>query len=140
MSGIVWAVMGGIGFGIFQTFNRKAGEDLDPLRGTFILIGVSASIMVMIAVLTSDISLLRTAPVTAFLAFIAAGFIHFFVGWTLISISQKQIGAARTGAVVGTMPLFGLLVDVIYYQETFSWQPLLGVFLVVAGVYVVSLR
>lgn len=140
MSGIVWAVMGGIGFGIFQTLNRKAGQNLDAVRGTFILIAVSALILVVVAALTTDITVLTSVPVTALLAFVIAGFIHFFVGWTLISISQRQIGAARTGAVVGTMPLFGLLVDVVFYHETFSWQPLLGVILVVVGVYVVSLR
>lgn len=140
MSGIVLAILGGIGFGFFQTFNRKAGESLDPIRGTFIVIAVSALLMVIIAGLTTDTAVLRTAPITALLAFVVAGFIHFFIGWTLISVSQKQIGAARTGAVVGTMPLFGLVVDIVYYGEKFSWEPLLGVSLVVAGVYVVSLR
>ena len=35
-----------------------------------------------------------------------AGFIHFFVGWTLLSISQKRIGAARTSAIMGVTPFF----------------------------------
>lgn len=142
MSGILMAVLAGLSFGFFQTFNRKASEGgrLDALRGTFMLIGVSALVMIVIALLTSDLRLLQTAPITALLAFVMAGFIHFFVGWTLISVSQKQIGAARTGAVIGTMPLFGLVVDLVFYQESFSWQQLLGVLLVVVGVYVVSLR
>ena len=142
MSGIFMAVLAGLSFGLFQTFNRKASEGgrLDSLRGTFVLIGVSALVMIVIALLTSDLRLLHTAPITALLAFVVAGFIHFFIGWTLISVSQKQIGAARTGAVIGTMPLFGLVVDLLLYQERFTWQPLLGVLLVVAGVFVVSSR
>jgi drug/metabolite transporter (DMT)-like permease len=140
MTGIYWAIAGGIGFGIFQTLNRKAGEKLDAIRGTFILLLVSTLVLLLLLLLTGDIGLLLTIPLSAVLAFSAAGFIHFFIGWTLISISQNQIGAARTGAVVGSMPLFGLVVDFVIYREVFTWQALLGVFLIVGGVYIISFR
>lgn len=140
MSGILWAIAAGIGFGFFQTLNRKAGENLDAMRGTFILLFVSLIVLVVIALLTTNIALLWTMPISAVLAFATAGFIHFFLGWTLLSMSQAQIGAARTGAVVGSMPLFGLLFDILIYKEVFSWQSLLGVCLVVVGVYIISLR
>ena len=130
----------GLAFGLFQTVHRKAGEGIDAIRGTFTLIVVSALVLMIVIILTGELSLLWTAPFGAIVAFIIAGFIHFFVGWTLISISQEQIGAARTSAIVGTMPLFGLGVDVIVYQETFSITALLGIFLVVAGVYVISTK
>lgn len=140
MNGILWAIMAGLGFGIFQTLNRKAGESLDALRGTFILIFISAIILIVIAVTTADVTLLQTAPTVAIISFGVAGFIHFFIGWTLISVSQKQIGAARTGAVIGTMPLFGLVIDVVLYQEAITLPLLLGVFLIVGGVIVISLK
>jgi drug/metabolite transporter (DMT)-like permease len=140
MGGVFWAIAAGLGFGIFQVLNRKAGENLDAIRGTFILLVVSALVLIVLALFTMDISLLWTMPVSAIMAFAVAGFIHFFLGWTLISISQNQIGAARTGAIVGSMPLFGLVIDVMIYREVFSWQSLLGVFLVVAGVFVISQR
>jgi len=140
MNGVLYAIAAGIGFGFFQTMNRKAGQDIDPLRGTLSLLVVSAIILAVIAMATTDLNILWSAPPGAILAFVIAGFIHFFVGWTLISISQNQIGAARTGAVVGTMPLFGLVIDLVIYRETFSLPALLGVFLVVAGVYIVSYR
>lgn len=140
MNGIIWAILAGFGFGIFQTLNRKAGQHLDALRGTFILILISAVILILIAIATTDVSILQTAPATALLSFAIAGFIHFFVGWTLISVSQAQIGAARTGAVIGTMPLFGLVIDILFYQEPITVPLLLGVFLIVGGVIVVSLK
>lgn len=140
MSGVIWAIAAGIGFGIFQTLNRKAGEDLDAIRGTFMLIVVSLVVLVILALFTTDITLLWTMPIGAIVAFAIAGFVHFFLGWTFISISQSQIGAARTGAVVGSMPLFGLVIDLVIYREVFSWQSLLGVFLVVGGVFIISMR
>lgn len=140
MSGVIWAILAGLGFGVFQTLNRKAGESLDALRGTFILIAISAVILIVIAILTTDISVLATTPASAFLSFAIAGFIHFFIGWTLISYSQKQIGAARTGAVIGTMPLFGLVIDILLYNEPITFPLLLGVSLIVGGVIIISLK
>lgn len=140
MSGVFWAVAAGFGFGLFQTFHRRAGQHLDSARGTFILLAVSSIILIVAAALTSDLSLLRSASLGAILAFAFAGFLHFFIGWTLIGISQAQIGAARTGAVIGTMPLFGMVIDLVLYRETFSLQALAGVFLVVAGVFIISYR
>jgi drug/metabolite transporter (DMT)-like permease len=140
MSGIALAISAGLGFGVFQTLNRKAGEQLDPVRGTFILLVVSTVMLAAIAAVTDGIDTLLDAPGAAFIYFALAGFIHFFLGWTMLSYSQKQIGAARTGAVVGMMPLFGLVVDILFYDETFTLPALAGVFLIVGGVYIISFR
>ena len=36
--------------------------------------------------------------------FAVAGIIHFVLGWTLLTVSQNQIGASRTSALVGPTP------------------------------------
>ena len=140
MNSIIWAFVAGIGFGVFQTLNRKAGQQLDPLRGTFILLIFSSLLMIVLAVTTTNVRVVQSSPPTAILYFVIAGFIHFFVGWTLLSISQNRIGAARTGAIIGTLPVFGLIIDVVLYGETLTPPLLLGVALVVAGMYMISLR
>ena len=45
MSGIIWAIIAGIGFGLFQILNRKAGSQIDALRGTFSLLAISAIVL-----------------------------------------------------------------------------------------------
>ncbi len=142
MTGIAWAISAAIGFGIFQTLNRRAGQDLslDPIRGAFMLIGISAVMLIIAALVTTGLDVLLTASPAAWFYFSLAGFIHFFVGWTLLGYSQNQIGAARTGAVLGSMPVFGLVIDLVLYRETFSPLALLGVGLVVVGVYIISFR
>ena len=138
MSGILWGLASGVGFGIFQTLNRKAGQGVDTYRGTFLLILISAVIMGIGAVLTEDVSLLWSAPFMAIVYFALAGFVHFFLGWTFIAISQGQIGAARTGAIMGTTPLFGAVVAAVTIGELLSIQAALGVVLIVVGVYFVT--
>ncbi len=138
MTGVVWAVLAGVGFGLFQSFNRRAGREIDVYWSTFILLFVSAIILVIASVLTEDLNLLRTAPLKAYVNFALAGFIHFFLGWTFLSISQKLVGASRTGALIGTTPLFAFIIGIVVFGEFLSLPVIFGIALVIAGVYLVS--
>jgi drug/metabolite transporter (DMT)-like permease len=138
MTGVLWAIVAGVGFGVFQSFNRRAGRSIDPYLSTFTLLLVSAVILVSASVLTEDLSLLRDAPLRAFASFGLAGFVHFFLGWTFLSLSQKHIGAARTGALIGTTPLFAFIVGVVAFGEFLSLPVIVGIILVIVGLYLVS--
>jgi drug/metabolite transporter (DMT)-like permease len=111
---------------------------MDAYRATFILISVSALLLTAASLATEDLSLLRAAPPSGLLYFALAGFIHFFVGWTLVSVSQKRVGAARTGALLGSTPLFATVLAALILGEFLRPPALMGVVLVVAGVYLVS--
>jgi drug/metabolite transporter (DMT)-like permease len=138
MAGISWAIIAGVGFGIFQTLNRKAGRGIDAYRGTFILLFISALILTVASLATEDLSVLLVTPLQAFLNFGLAGLIHFFGGWTFLSISQQRVGAARTGAFVGASPLFAALIAALVLGEYIDLLTVAGIVMVVAGVYLVS--
>jgi len=138
MTGALWAVVAGVGFGLFQTFNRRAGRGMDIYRAMFILLLVSAVVLTAASLMTKDVSRLRTAPLGALFNFALAGFIHSFVGWTLLSVSQRRVGAARTGALVGATPLFATVIAALTLGEFLRLPALLGIVLVVIGMYFVS--
>lgn len=138
MTGVLWAMVAGIGFGFFQSFNRRAGRSFDAYIATFLLLLISAVILAIASVATEDLTLLQTTPLVALVNFGLAGFIHFFIGWTFLTISQNRIGAARTGALVGATPLFATIVAVLAFGEFLRLPVLLGVATVVIGVYLVS--
>jgi len=138
MTGVFWAMVAGIGFGLFQSFNRRGGRGIDAYWATFILILVSAVIMAIASALTEDLNLLRVVPLSAYVNFGLAGFIHFFLGWTFLSISQKLVGASRTGALVGSAPLFAFIVGILVFDEFLSLPIIFGIVLIIAGVYLVS--
>jgi drug/metabolite transporter (DMT)-like permease len=138
MAGIFWATVAGVGFGFFQIFNRKAGRYIDPYRGTFMLIAISSLILVAASLLTEDLSLLKTATFAAFANFALAGVVHFFFGWTFLSLSQQKVGAARTGALIGAAPLFAAIIAWLLLGETLNLPAIVGILLVVGGVYLVS--
>ena len=138
MSGALWATISGIGFGFFQAFNRRAGRAFDAYFSTFVLIAISALILAGAAVLTEDLSRLNGVTLATFANFALAGLIHFYLGWTLLTVSQNKIGAARTGALSGTSPLFALFISALAFNEFLRLPVLGGILMLVSGVYLVS--
>lgn len=141
MAGVIWAAISGIGFGLFQAFNRKAAKGMgDAYRATFILLLVSALILVAASAMSEDLASLSQTPPSVYLNFGLAGLIHFFLGWTFISISQARIGAARTGALVGAAPLFATVVGIIFFDEILNRVSIIGIATVIGGAYLVSME
>jgi uncharacterized membrane protein len=76
----------------------------------------------------------------AFVAFGAAGVIHFFFGWTFLSLSQQRIGAANTGVVTAATPLIGSLLAALVLDEALGPIALAAIFLVSVGVILIARR
>lgn len=134
----MWAVAAGLLFGAFQAVNRHAVRGMEVVVATFIQLLVSTLILVSISLLTEDLALLQAAPPLAWLLFGLAGFVHFFIGWTFLNASQKQVGAARTGSLIGTIPLFGIVLAALTLGEVPSLMGVAGMVLIMGGVYLVN--
>lgn len=138
MSGVIWSIIAGLTFGLFQLANRRAGQELDTARGNFILLVAALVVLLAGSLWVEELGTLLAAPASAWWNFILAGFVHFIGGWTLVTISQKKIGAARTGSLMGVTPLFGALLAFLFLGEKVSLVQGGGILLVVMGVYLVS--
>jgi len=138
MSGAIWALLAGAGFGLFQSLNRQAVRGMDVYVATFVQLAVSALILGVASALTEDLTPLLTASFSTYLYFIAAGFFHFLIGWTFLNASQKKIGAARTSPLIGTNPVFATILAALTLREFPTWLELAGVGIIVAGAYLVS--
>lgn len=138
MSGALWAVVAGVGFGVFQTLNRRAVSGMDVYVATFAQLFISALVLAGASLATENVGLLLTAQPAALINFALAGFVHFFVGWTFLNASQKRIGAARTSPLIGTTPLFAAAIAALTLREIPGVLALTGIGLVVGGVFLVS--
>ena len=141
MSGAVWAAVAGIGFGAFQTLNRRAvGGMPDAYLATFFQLLVAFAVLVVASLATEDLSVLRAAGAISLLYFSLAGVVHFAAGWTLLNMSQMRIGAARTSPLISTNPVFGVAVAAVTLGQVPGAFALLGIALVTGGALVVSLE
>jgi drug/metabolite transporter (DMT)-like permease len=140
VSGAVVAAASGVGFGLFQTLNIRAVRGMDPFASTFVQIAVAAAALLVASLVTGGVSELADAPTAALLYFAAAGVLHFIAGWTLLNVSQKRIGAARTSPLLTTVPLFGIAIAALTVGQLPETAELPAIALMVLGAYVVVSR
>lgn len=140
MAGVLPALGAAVGFAVYQLVNRRALQTVDVYRGTASILAIGSALLMVVAGLTGGLALVPEAPVTALLFCAAAGFVHFFCGWTFLAWAQVRLGAARAGILIGTVPLFGALIAAAVLDEPLSSTDLVGLVLVVVGVWIVSAR
>jgi len=138
MSGALWGTLAGFGFGLFQSLNRRALQGMEVMASSFLQLLLSTVVLVAIAAVAEDEGALARAPTGSLVAFGLAGFVHFFLGWTLLNLSQKRIGAARTGPLLATTPLFATAIAAVTLAEVPTAVTLAGVAITVWGVLVLS--
>lgn len=138
MTGALWALFSGVGFGIFQSFNRRAVQGMDVYIATFLQLLVSAVVLLLLAVLTVPRDTFSSLTTKAVINFALAGGFHFFIGWTFLNASQKAIGAARTTSLVGTVPIFAAIVAALTLAEIPTVFGVAGILTIVGGVYLVN--
>jgi drug/metabolite transporter (DMT)-like permease len=138
VTGTAWAFASGVGFGAFQTVNRRAVARMDVYVATLVQLGVALLVLVALVVGTGDRSRVDDLPAAALGWFVLGGLAHFFVGWTLLNISQQRIGAARTSPLISTVPLFGAAVAAVTLGQLPSGWSWFGIALITLGAYVVA--
>lgn len=136
--GVLFSLLAGLFLGLFQAFNGRAREELSIRQGTFTLLLVSTTIVASGLLITGGVEPFRALTLRSGLLFAGAGLIHFILGWTLLSVSQNRVGAGRTGILVGSTPIFAAVLGFVILKESLSPVAILGIFLVVFGVVVVS--
>jgi drug/metabolite transporter (DMT)-like permease len=141
VTGALLAAAAGVGFGTFQSLNRRAVAGIaDPYTATFLQLLVALVVLVVASAATGDFDALGSATAAGIAWFAAAGVVHFFVGWTFLNLSQMRIGAARTSPLLSTNPVWGAAIAVVALQELPHALAWLGIALVVAGALAVSLE
>lgn len=139
MTGALWGAAAGIGFGLFQSLNRRATSDVSsPYVSTFLLMLVALVVLATVCAASGDLARLGDASAWSLTAFSLAGLIQFLGGWTFLNLSQARIGAARTSALLAMTPIFGLLIAAASLGEVPTAIALVGIAVAVFGAYVVS--
>jgi O-acetylserine/cysteine efflux transporter len=140
MSGAALAAVSGVGYGVFQSFNRRAVGGLQSLHlGIFLQLVTALGVLAVASAATGGYTALAHATAAGVLWFLAAGVVHFFCGWTCLNLSQARIGAARTSPLTATTPVFGAALAALTLGELPDALAWLGILLVVAGAIAVAI-
>jgi drug/metabolite transporter (DMT)-like permease len=141
VTGVLWATASGIGFGVFQSLNRKAIRGIeDPYVSTFLQLAVATAVLVVASLVSEDLGQLGEASAGAIAVFGLAGVIHFVLGWLLLNMSQARIGASRTAPLITLTPLFGTVLAVLLRGELPSAIALAAIAPVMVGAWLLATR
>ncbi|HLM08187.1 MAG TPA: DMT family transporter [Thermoleophilaceae bacterium] len=141
MSGVLWATVSGVGFGVFQSVNRRAIRGIeDPYVSTFLQLSVATGVLVVASLASEDLSQVGDASGEALALFGLAGIIHFVLGWLLLNVSQARIGASRTAPLITLTPLFGVVLAVITLGELPSVAALAAIAPIMGGAWLLASR
>jgi drug/metabolite transporter (DMT)-like permease len=141
VSGVLWATASGIGFGVFQSVNRRAITGIeDPWISTFIQLSAATAVLVFASLVSEDLSRLGDAPGDSIAIFALAGVIHFVLGWLLLNTSQMRIGASRTAPLITLTPLFGVALAAVTLGELPSAAALGAMVPVMVGAWLLASR
>jgi drug/metabolite transporter (DMT)-like permease len=141
VSGVLWATASGIGFGLFQSLNRRAIRGIeDPWVSTFLQLSVATAVLVLASLLSEDLSRLRDASGEAIGLFAVAGVIHFVLGWLFLNMSQMRIDASRTAPLITLTPLFGVVLAALTLGELPSGAALAAIVPITVGAWVLASR
>lgn len=136
--GVLPALGAAVGFAVFQIVNARILARLDVYLATRTVLVAGTVVLGTLTVVTDGVGPWLAAPPRALLMSAAAGMLHFFLGWTLLGIGQQRIGAARTGALIGAVPLFGALSAWALLGERLVPGQVAGLLVVTAGVAVIA--
>jgi drug/metabolite transporter (DMT)-like permease len=141
VSGVLWATASGIGFGLFQSLNRRAIRGIeDPYVSTFLQLSVATAILVVASLVSEDLGQLGDASGEAIVLFAVAGVIHFVLGWLLLNVSQMRIGASRTAPLITLTPMFGVALAAITLGELPTVAALAAIAPIMVGAWLLASR
>lgn len=140
LGGVVWAMVMAAAFGLNQVVARKGLLGLSVSVSTLVQLWLAAAFLVAAALLTGQAPVILAGDPMVLLIFAFTGFIHFFAGLSFVNRSLHEVGAARTGALIATTPIFAALFGFVFLGEALTLPFLVGMALVMVGVYVVSTR
>ena len=132
MTAIGLAFLAIMGFGSATIFARQAMPRVGPMPVVFISLCFSfvASGMLALVFAFSDFAVL---PLVVLAWCVMLGAFNFLGGRNLSYLAVGRIGAARTGAIVGTSAVFASILAIAFTGERPHWVVLVGTFVVVAG-------
>jgi len=131
-----YAFQAALCFSIAHIFVRRGLVHSNAFTGSLISLGTSAVIFWLWVFLFIPLSGLWT-PAIGF--FVAAGFFAPAIGQTLGYIGMERIGVARSAPIVNTSPIFSSVFAVIFLDEVWLLQNIVGTGFVIAGVIILSL-
>lgn len=138
-TGVLYALIAGLFWGTSPVLVKRGLAHADVSAATLYQQATILLTLVCSALLEGDLFARKIAPL-AILIFGATGIVGAYLGRTLFVQSVDQIGAARAQSLNNSSPLITVLLAALLLGESLSPAVLVGVLLIISGVFFVRER
>jgi drug/metabolite transporter (DMT)-like permease len=129
----IYGLIAALSFGLNAVLVRKALRHTTPATATISVAAVQT--LILSTLLVFD---LPTFNLEAVVYFIAAGFLAAILGRTFNYMSIEKLGVPVSTSLVGTNPLWAMILGVVFLGEVVTLSTISGSILVVVGVALIS--
>ena len=139
---ILLSILCAMAWGIQAVFLKIAMRDI-PLDGAILItLTINWLIVIVLIALASErgFSEFNHLPRSAYLFFMMAGFLNYFLGRRFYYGSFRFIGVARATAISATYPILSVVFAIFFLAEKLALRQYFGVVLTLAGVYLLILK
>ncbi|MDO9534028.1 MAG: DMT family transporter [Bacillota bacterium] len=138
--GIFLALLSALFFGATNVAVARGHHwgELNPHEGLLLTLVVNNLVNLLLLpfiILYTEVGGLNLSSI---LSFIGSGFFASFLGRMLLFGSIIMVGASRAGSLKITAPMFTVLFGVFILRESISWMALLGIGIILLGIYIVT--
>ena len=123
-------------FSVAHILIRRGLVESNAMTGSFISLSMSAVVLWLAVPFFVPLAALWNP---AALIFVVAGVFAPGIGRTLSYVGIEKIGVARSVPIANSSPIFASIFAVIFLAETWVLQNVIGTFLVIGGIIVLSL-
>ncbi len=131
LSAILWALA--------VIFFRKSGEQVHPLVLN-IFKDLLALVLFVPTIFLFGVSVVRPAPLSAYMLLLLSGVIGIGVGDTVFFMSLNILGAGLTGIVICMYSPFIIMLSTIFLGERMSLPQIVGAFLIISAVLIATIE
>ncbi len=128
---VLFALAAACVFGLNMHIQNKGLDDTDELTGTFLSVASMAAVFWLLSPIFVDFRWFWSGAV---LYFIASGLVVPAVGQRLQISGIRLVGPSIASGINGFLPVFSVLLAVIFLNETFGLQAIIGLTIMIAGV------
>ena len=132
---ILLSIGAAIFFSLSHVTVKRGVSKLGISTGTLIMLSSGALVVLLIAFIYEGVLPIYSSNLSGLFFFALAGVIHFTGGWGFMNASASRIGATRVSAMASLTPLFAALFAFVSLGETVNGYILVGIFLIVFGIY-----
>jgi drug/metabolite transporter (DMT)-like permease len=132
------AIAGAISFGIGNVLIKSQSDKIKPFAINAIRLLLTAIIYFIILISTGLLKEAFSLGWRSSLFVIGGSLAGIVIGDLIFFFSQQLIGLSRAYPIAVSYPFFTYIIELLFFDEKFRWLRMLGVILVILGVYFIS--